>query len=151
MIESLFVIAGTPAPLAGMAYPDTETDWEALHRDGFACVVRLHSADYDPAPLVAHDLPLEDLYGGAAPRDAAAEERRIWEAARLVAGHVARSEGVVVHCVGGTGRTGTVLACALRILGRTADEAIAAVQAHRPRWPESPWQEHVVRSGAGLR
>jgi protein-tyrosine phosphatase len=150
MIESLFVIAGTPAPLAGMAYPDADTDWEALHRDGFERVVRLHRADYDPAPLVAHDLPLEDLYGGAAPRDAAAEERGIWDAARLVAEHVLRGEGVVVHCVGGMGRTGTVLACALRMLGRTADEAIAAVQTHRPRWPESPWQEQVVRSGPGL-
>jgi len=151
MIESLFVIDGMPAPLAGMAYPGPETNWEALHRDGFAHVLRLHPADYDPAPLVAHDLPLEDLYGGASPRDAAAEERRIWEAARLVAEHVARGEGVVVHCVGGTGRTGTVVACALRILGRSADDAVSAVQAHRPRWPESPWQEQVVRSGPGLR
>jgi hypothetical protein len=40
-----------------------------------------------------------------------------------------------------------VLACALRQLGRSADEAIATVQTHRPRWPESPWQEVVVRSG----
>lgn len=149
MIAPLFVLDETPAPLAGMAFPAPETDWAALHRAGFDRVVRLHSAEYDPAPLVAHDLPLEDLYSGVAPADAAAEERRIWDAAAFVAEAVSRGEGVVVHCVGGTGRTGTVLACALRMLGRTADEAIAAVRTHRPHWPESPWQEQVVRSGRG--
>ena len=148
MISSLFVVTDTPALLAGMAFPLPETDWRALHRRGLAHVVRLHPADYDPAPLVAHDLALEDLYGGAAPSDTAAEQRRIWEAAMFAAEHVSRGEGVVVHCVGGTGRTGTVLACALRQLGRSADEAIATVQTHRPHWPESPWHEEVVRSGA---
>jgi atypical dual specificity phosphatase len=151
MISSLFVVAETPAPLAGMAFPPPETDWSALRRRGFAHVVRLHPADYDAAPLIAHDLALEDLSGGAVPRDADAERRRVWEAAQVVAEHVRHSEGVVVHCVGGTGRTGTVLACALRELGRSADEAIAAVRQHRPRWPESPWQEDVVRSGSPLR
>jgi 4'-phosphopantetheinyl transferase EntD len=148
MISSLFVVADAPALLAGMAFPPRETDWRALHRRGFARVVRLHPADYDPAPLIAHDLALEDLHRGAGPSDAAAERRRIWEAAKLVAEHISRGEGVVVHCVGGTGRTGTVLACALRQLGRSADDAIATVQTHRPHWPESPWQEEVVRSGA---
>jgi hypothetical protein len=147
MISSLFVVADAPALLAGMAFPPRQTDWRALHRRGFARVVRLHPADYDPAPLIAHDLALEDLYGGAGPSDAAAEQRKIWEAAKLVAEHIGRGEGVVVHCVGGTGRTGTVLACALRQLGRSADEAIAMVQTHRPHWPESPWHEKVVRSG----
>ena len=71
----------------------------------------------------------------------------MWEAARIAAGAVERGTGVVVHCVGGTGRTGTVVACALRLLGRSADEAVATVQAHRPKWPESPWQEQLVRSG----
>ena len=94
---------------------------------------------------------LEDLYGGAAPRDPAAEKRKVWEAAELVAEHVSRGEGVVVHCVGGTGRTGTVLACTLRRLGRSADEAIATVRQYRPHWPESPWQEEVVRSDPELR
>ena len=150
MIRALFLIPGTPAPLGGMAFPTEETDWQALRREGFDLVVRLHEAEYDPSPLVAHDVALEDLYGGAAPGDAVAEERRVWQAARLVADGVSRGRGVIVHCFGGTGRTGTVLACALRLLGRTPDEAIAAVQVHRPEWPESPWQEQVVRSEPGL-
>ena len=151
MIPHVFVVVEVPAPLAGMAFPPPETDWHALHGEGFAHVVRLHPADYDPAPLIAHDVVLEDLYGGASPHDPAAEQRRIWDAADLIAAHVTRGEGVVVHCVGGTGRTGTVLACTLRRLGRSADEAIATVRQYRPHWPESPWQEEVVRSGPELR
>lgn len=148
MIPSMFVVTHQPALLAGMAFPPPETNWRALHRRGFAHVVRLHPADYDPAPLIAHDVALQDLYGGAVPQDAVAEHRLVWEAAKIAAERVSGGQGVVVHCVGGTGRTGTVLACALRKLGRSTDEAIATVQTHRPHWPESPWQEEVVRTEA---
>jgi hypothetical protein len=151
MIPSLFVVTETPAPLAGMRFPRPDTDWRELHRRGFVLVIRLHPAEYDPAPLVAKDLMLEDLYGGRAPRHAAAEPQRIWDAARLAAQHLSRGEGVVVHCLGGKGRTGTVLACALQVLGRSADDAIETVRLHRPEWPESPWQEEVVRSRPPVR
>ena len=142
----LFVVLESPARLGGMAYPEPDTDWGALGRSGFRHVVRLHPGDYDAAPLEIDDVELEDLFGGRSPRDPEAERARVIEAARLAAEYVERGEGVVVHCVGGTGRTGTVLACALRLLGRSADEAIDAVRAARPHWPESPWQEEVVRS-----
>jgi atypical dual specificity phosphatase len=146
-VNELVVFTDTPALLAGMAYPRPDLDWRALHDRGFGLVVRLHPGDYDPAPLDVRDVTLTDLYGGALPDDPEAEAERVWEAARIAAVAVVRSTGVVVHCVGGTGRTGTVAACALRLLGRSADEAIATVQEHRPEWPESPWQEQVVRSG----
>jgi len=145
MTSSLFVVTEIPAPLGGMAFPTPQTDWRALHERGFRHVIRLHPAAYDAAPLEAHDVALEDLHGGLTPRDAAAEERRVWETADLTAAYLRKREGVVVHCVGRTGRTGTVLACALRLLGRSADEAIDEVRAHRPQWPESRWQEDVVR------
>jgi len=147
MIASLFLVTDVPSRLAGMAFPDPELDWFALRDLGFRHVVRLHAADYDPAPLVAHDVALEDLHGGLTPRNAEEERRRVWRAAQLAAGYVAGGDGVVVHCVGGTGRTGTVLACALRQLGHSIDDAMDTVQVHRPNWPESPWQEEVVRLG----
>ena len=140
------VFTDTPALLAGMPYPRPETDWQALHARGFRLVVRLHPGAYDPAPLAVRDVALADLYGGALPNDPDAERNRVWEAARVAADAVESGTGVVVHCVGGTGRTGTVVACALRLLGHSADEAIATVQAQRPKWPESPWQEQLVRS-----
>jgi hypothetical protein len=145
-MESLVVFAESPALLAGMPYPPPDVDWRGLRDRGFALVVRLHPGDYDPSPLRVHDVPLQDLYGGASPGDPAREQERVWDAARVVAEAVAGGEGVVVQCAGGTGRTGTVVACALRLLGCSADEAIATVTAHRPRWPESPWQLDVVRS-----
>jgi hypothetical protein len=147
MIVSLFVVTDAPALLAGMAFPDPDLDWSSLHKQGFGHVVRLHPANYDPSPLTAHDVALEDLHGGETPRDADGERRRVWQAAQLTANYVASGDGVVVHCVGGTGRTGTVLACALRRLGHSVDDAIDAVRAQRPRWPESLWQEEVVRFG----
>ena len=146
MTESLVVFTESPAPLAGMAYPSRDLDWSALRDRGFVLVVRLHPGDYDPSPLRVLDVPLQDLFGGASPSDPAGERERVWAAARAVADTVAAGDGVVVHCAGGTGRTGTVVACALRLLGRSADEAIATVEAQRPRWPESPWQLEVVSS-----
>jgi hypothetical protein len=147
LADRLFVLLETPAPLAGMAFPDPGADWPQLHRLGFRRVVRLHPGDYDPSPLVADEIVLEDLHGAREPRDPSLEHDRVVLAGRLVADSVQKREGVVVHCLGGTGRTGTVLGCALRLLGYTADEAVTAIKAHRPRWPESPWQEEVVRSG----
>jgi hypothetical protein len=144
----LYVFVETPALLAGMPYPRADTDWEALYDRGFGLVVRLHPGEYDAAPLAVFGVPLVDLHGGASPEEPDAERKRVSEAARVVAETVTRGTGVLVHCAGGTGRTGTVVACALRLLGRSVDEAIEIVQAHRPEWPESPWQEDVVRSAS---
>ncbi len=51
---------------------------------------------------------------------------------------------VVVHCVGGRGRTGTLLACALVARGQNAAEAITAVRAARPGSIETADQEAAV-------
>jgi hypothetical protein len=142
----LFVLLTVPAPLAGTAFPARDTDWAALNRRGFQRVVRLHPGDYDPSPLAVDDILLEDLVGGRVPRQPALERDRVRQAGRLVAESVRRGEGVIVHCLGGVGRTGTVLGCALREMGYSADEAVAAIRAHRPGWPESTWQEEIVRT-----
>lgn len=128
-----------------MAFPVPETDWPALHRLGFQRVVRLHPGDYDPSPLAIDEITLEDLVAVDRPRDPSLERDRVLRAGQLVADSLQRGEGVIVHCLGGIGRTGTVLGRALRELGYSADEAVAAIQARRPRWPESPWQEEIVR------
>ena len=143
----LFVVLDDPAPLAGMAYPDEDTDWSAFRDAGFTKVLRLARADYDPSPLSAEMIELQDLAEGRLPDDPDSERTAVWRAARHVADSVGMGEGVIVHCVGGIGRTGTVLACALRLVGYSADDAVAAVKSHRPTWPESPWQEDVVRAG----
>lgn len=50
-------------------------------------------------------------------------------------------EDEVVHCVGGTGRTGAVIGCVLEDLGFSADEIINYLnnlnkERHFSKWPE---------------
>jgi hypothetical protein len=144
-VTGLFVVTTSPAPLAGMAFPQAWLDWDELHGEGYRRVLRLHPGSYDPSPLSAHEIVLEDLYGGLLPTDPATERERVLEAAQLTAQWVTQGDGVIVHCLGGTGRTGTVLACALRRLGFDSDDAIRTVQRHRPRWPESEWQKELAQ------
>lgn len=58
-----------------------------------------------------------------------------------------RAEGrqITVHCRGGYGRTGTMLACYLISQGSTADEAIEKVRTARPGSIETRGQERFVR------
>jgi protein-tyrosine phosphatase len=56
---------------------------------------------------------------------------------------------VLLHCVGGLGRSGTVAACYLKAAGLTADAAIAEVRrARSPRAIETAGQEDFIRDFA---
>ena len=74
------------------------------------------------------------------PRDPAllhAELTTVWERAA--------DDRVEVACHGGTGRTGTALACLAVLDGVPADQAVAYVRAHyRPRAVETPAQRRFV-------
>jgi len=69
--------------------------------------------------------------------------------AALDAARAART--VVVHCRGGLGRTGLVVACCLAKLGLAADEAIGTVRASREGAIETREQEAFVRRYAASR
>jgi hypothetical protein len=70
-------------------------------------------------------------------------------AARIVATYERARDGerVEVACHGGTGRTGTVMACMAILAGHPADDALAWVRAHyRPRAVETPGQKRWIRT-----
>lgn len=55
-------------------------------------------------------------------------------------------ERLLVHCAGGFGRTGTLVATLLKTLGADGDGAIARVRAARPGAVETPAQEAFARA-----
>jgi len=144
-----------PAPLAGMAYPRS-SPWSSLASAGFRSVACLSDAAvrYDPTPLqVLRAAGLEDLHGGKAPEEPVREASALRDVVAAVVSDLLRGNGVVVHCVGGTGRTGTVIACTLRALGLPVHTVLDYMGelnvARRDRpdwtgWPESEWQLQQV-------
>jgi protein-tyrosine phosphatase len=110
-----------------MCYPWRSTPWKSLGAAGFANVVCLADDQvfYNPSPLrLLHARELEDLHHGGYPTSAARQEKMVREATEIVVKSLGRGEGTIVHCIGGIGRTGTVIGCALRELGLPADQVI---------------------------
>ncbi len=147
-------VLDTPGPLAGMRKPSDHTPWSNISKAGFAYVINLRSQcrEYDPSPLkVAYSEALQDLCSGHPPSDPALEERLVKKAVAVIVPLITDGQGVVLHCMGGRGRTGTVLGCVLRKLGYAAEDVIGNLDSlHKSRgkvdgWPESNWQANLVR------
>ncbi len=150
--HKFYVVIDKPAQLAGMYRPDAHMPWHLLYNAGFTDVFCLASETlgYDPAPLKHHKIDMEDLHHGCEPGDPKKEEALVRVTASEVLALLENGNGVIVHCYGGNGRTGTVIGCTLKALGYPADEIISyydrlAKQRGRPGWPESPWQESMIR------
>jgi protein-tyrosine phosphatase len=149
--SDIYWILRGPAPLLGMARPTAATPWNALWKIGVRRVACLtdDTPAYDPAPLTfACAVRLQDLYGGIGPDRPEAEAEKVRVASVSVLEALDRGDGVVVHCAGGTGRTGTVLGATLIALGIPAADAVAHIQAVNKlrgrAWPESPWQQELL-------
>jgi protein-tyrosine phosphatase len=157
--REFYVPTLSPAPLAGMPYPTPSTPWQDFFQRGFRHIVRLETEKpaYDPFPLsLLHTAGLEDLIHARPPRDPQAEESLIRPAVSAVLGVLERGEGVIAHCVGGTGRTGTVLGCTLVALGYSAPQVIAYLDGlnkarGKSGWPESAWQAELLSSFTAVR
>lgn len=141
-----------PTPLGGMKYPRSGFPWAILKAAGFSKVISLHPGAYDPAPLtIAFKECLADLSCCDMPCNESNEVTKIKRAVDAAVNAWRSGHGVVVHCIGGRGRSGTVLGCVLREIGFSSIETIAFLdRMHkargRPGWPESPWQVLLVEN-----
>lgn len=149
--SEFYTVIEKPALLAGMRYPPMDMSWDLLQEAGFTSIVCLTSEEplYKPSPLrLLYAIGLEDLYGKE-PYDPDEQEKLVREAAAAVLKGLEDGEHIVVHCLGGTGRTGTVLGCVLRGLGVPAPTVIRYlnninVERGKDGWPESDWQAEMV-------
>ena len=149
--REFYWVLAAPAPLAGMKFPHADFPWGALAEAGFSKVLALYDLPYDPDPLAR--LPpiiLQDLFHGGPPKDPREEEAKVSRAVRSVVAAIHDRKGVVVHCEGGSGRTGTVLGCVLRHFGYPPGAILPYLdRLHKARgkvgWPESAWQSDFVR------
>jgi atypical dual specificity phosphatase len=127
----------------GCAYPRRPAGLAALAQQGVTVLVNLHERAHRPERLAAHGLteihlPVRDFTAPTPEqlaRGVAAIERAL-----------AEGQVVAVHCGGGLGRTGTLLACSLVQQGLEPEEAIRRVRAVRPGSIERAAQAAAVRA-----
>jgi predicted protein tyrosine phosphatase len=87
--------------------------------------------------------PIEDV---SVPADLEATEGVV----DVIVARMERGQTVVVHCLGGLGRSGTIAACVLVARGSAPKEAIRVVRKARPGALEVPSQEAFVGRFAAL-
>jgi atypical dual specificity phosphatase len=126
-------------------YPRGESALAELARMGISVLVNLHERGHDPSRLARYDLvevhiPVKD-FSAPSPEQIARGIAAITQA-------VTTGERVAVHCGGGLGRTGTLLACYLVHQGWEAEDAIDRVRAVRPSSVETAGQVAAVKAHA---
>ena len=131
--------------LAACAYPRGEAALADLARRGVTLLVNLHHRGHDPALLARFSLaelrlPVADF---TPPSPA-----QLAEGVAAIDQALANGGRVAVHCWGGLGRTGTLLACYYVRRGLSPQEAIAWVRAGRPGAVETPEQVAAVAAFA---
>ncbi len=145
-LHSLFRLTdrgGWVAPgVLACAYPRTERALATLSGRGVRLLINLHERPHDQARLRRHGLrevhlPVRDF--------TAPSLGQIECGVDTIFGTLAAGEAAAVHCGGGLGRTGTLLACYLASSeGLGAAEAIRRVRALRPGSVETLAQAAAV-------
>lgn len=149
-----------PGQVLVCAYPRTNSALAALANAGVTLLVNLHPRRHDPAALTRHrlaevHLPTPDFTAPSAAtlrRGVAAIEEALANAhgGHAHGGHAlgANAQRVAVHCGGGRGRAGTLVACLLVARGARPADAISLVRRHRPGAVETRGQEAAVEEFA---
>lgn len=145
-------LAGMAMPSASRAYiymerADDAARNESLHEIqelrelGIGGVVTLtesplDAALFEEAGMTYLHIPVPDM--------TAPTPSQIEEFISFVDEQLAEGRAVVAHCLGGSGRTGTMLACYLVHRGQKPKAAIQSVRRVRPSAIENRWQEEAV-------
>lgn len=130
-------VAGSAHPGRGERLIET---LKGLREEGFTGILSVLERPLESAPLQEFDL--DSLHLAVRDFDAPTS-RQIDDAVAFIDRHSA-SGRVLVHCLMGYGRTGTILACWLASRGRSADEAVREVRRLRPGSIEDRSQEIAI-------
>ncbi len=141
--------------MTGSWYRDLETDMAAINSSGYSSLVTLmeeHELKYYGVPITDMEsitksygldwffLPIKD----AKIPDSAFEQA--WKVAgQQLISLLNNGQSIVVHCLGGLGRSGTIAARLLVELGIEPGEAIDRVRQTRPGAIETKVQEQYIR------
>ncbi len=152
-------IAGMAVPTAARAFlyledadrgAQEELQYEILQlkEHGIGAVVTLTES-----PLAAHafqesaihylHIPIPDM--------TAPTQSQIDEFILFAQTNIQNGRPIAVHCLGGSGRTGTMVACYLVSKGYSPQEAIRLVRKYRPSAIETHWQEEAIHEYAERR
>ena len=134
-------VAGSAHPGGGAALQEA-LQW--LKGQGFHGVLSLTEHGLPEEALAEHGLksqhvPIQDY--------TPPEPEQIQQAIRFI-DSLTKEGAVLVHCMAGHGRTGTILACHLVSVGMSAEAAIKEVRMKRPGSIETLEQEESVRQYA---
>ena len=137
-----------PGRVLGCAYPRRPAGLAALADQGVTLLVNLHERAHRPDRLAAHGLtevhlPVKDF--------TAPSPEQLARGVAAMTAAVAAGQSVAVHCGGGLGRTGTLLACYLVRQGVDPEEAIRRIRSVRPGSVETAAQVAAVRAFHRLR
>ena len=129
--------------ICAMGLP-AESDLALLREAGFTLVIGVASEEY--ADPVREWCLAEGLrYVRYRVADMTAPELTdVRDFVAEVTYELAHGGRVAVHCLGGIGRTGTMIACYLVSTGMTADQAVAEVRRRRPGSVQTRSQELCI-------
>ena len=132
-------LAGTPLPGAA---GDIDADLAALKRAGVTMLVTLTEQDLAPEPLRRHGLSNLHLPIYSLEPPTVAQNHMLLKRMEML---LAQGHVLAVHCLGGIGRTGTVLAAWLVREGLTAAEALRRVRLIDAQYVQTAEQEDFLQ------